>query len=138
MLSRKIGRKTMELAFLFALVMVCTSSFVMRQPSSSLRMFSGSQLRQIQCISVPKSRLCMSDNAAGDNNNDKGKGKENEEWLDPALNSMGSRGRSLKRSNSEAADKGIENLSIEELVEQAAREQREQSGETVSQSSYIH
>ena len=140
MLSRKIGRKLMEFAFLVALVMVFTTSrsWAWRQPSSSLRMFSGSQLRQIQCISVPKSRLCMSGNAAGDNNNDKGKGKENEEWLDPALNSMGSRGRSLKRSNSEAADKGIENLSIEELVEQAAREQREQSGETVSQSSYIH
>jgi len=69
----------------------------------------------------------MSDNAAGDNNSDNDKGKENEEWLDPAFNSMGSRGRSLKRSNSES----IENLSIEELVEQAAREQREQSGQSV-------
>ena len=120
----------MELSFLVALMMVFTSpctSWAWRQPSSSLRIFSGSQLRRIQCISIPKTRLRMSDNAAGDNNSDNDKGKENEEWLDTAFNSMGSRGRSLKRSNSES----IENLSIEELVEQAAREQREQSGQSV-------
>lgn len=71
----------------------------------------------------------MSDNTAGDQNNNNGddNDKKNDEWLDPAFNSMGSRGRSLKRSNSDAS-KGIENLSIEELVEQAAREQQEQSG----------
>ena len=94
-------------------------------------MFSGSQLRCIQIRLVPHSRLCMSDNTAGgdqNNSDDNDKDKKNDEWLDPAFNSMGSRGRSLKRSNSDAS-KGIENLSIEELVEQAAREQQEQSGE---------
>ena len=119
----------MKFAFLVVLVAVfslssCTLAW--RQPSSSLRMFYGSPLQRPRIIVASQSRLCMSDN-----NNDKENDKENEEWLDPAFNSMGSRGRSLKRSNSES-NKGIENLSIEELVEQAAREQREQSGKTLS------
>ena len=120
----------MEFAFLVALVMVFSSSctWAWRQPSSSLRMFSGSHLRRAQSVLSPQLRLYMSDNNAGDQNNSDNNDKENDEWLDPAINSMGSRGRSLKRSNNDGSSKGIENLSIEELVEQAAREQREQSG----------
>ena len=119
----------MEFVFLVVLL-VSSCTWAWRQPSPALRMFSGSQLRRIQHIVTPQSRLYMSDNDAGDQQDRNNKDKENEEWLDPAFNSLGSRGRSLKRANSDSS-KGIENLSIEELVEQAAREQREQAGNTL-------